>query len=635
MEKNKTVSIDPVGQVLERKSYTMVSILIFLYALSFSTAIPAFPATTLIICNHDSAYSSYIYGAGMTIRYVTETIFSPLIGTVSDVAGRRTVLLMSFLVGGLEFLAMGLAPSIEMLFMCRMLTGVGDSGISTAYAIFSDIAIFNKDNLSVTFGRVAATIIVAFVIGPVVGGLISDSYSPSVCLLVSACMTGLAFIASFFLLEETLGFNGVDNSNKMVFLRTGLYPDITSRNCDNQLPNGSATSTNNRNDSNSRSSARDSVVCNNQPYETLHNTMSGIRLGSEGSEGSGSGLSMKEPHVHIHRKVSERSDASSSIPDAEVCRAIYDSDEDDIVSKQVLQEQNEAYLQSQIGCLRCCPGFIARRPGLQWLTRFFIISNPFPSIIFHFSKPKMRQLLIPVFISNLVTGGLISIWYIYLDFMFSATSLEVGYYLSAMALTTTFVMGYFLRLVVPDYIPEKKAITYGYVVASLQFVVLGGATKYGYLFISLIFLAGTIADPTLLGMLVKQSMVGETVLESSSRQGNLQGTISSVKTFASAFGSIIFSRLLSAGVNMSPAKPWIPFALAFVLFNICAVYIGCVFSTKAWKNKRNTGSRLSRDVPEDRPMTEEDFEEQAEAIIGAGSLPVIDDSNDAEAPLLN
>jgi len=124
---SKQASADPAS-VFEPKSYVKPGLLILMYALSFSVAIPAFPLLTLQLCDGDSALSAYYYGVGMTIRYATETCFQPFLGTLSDVAGRRVVLLLSFLTCGAEFFLMGIAPSISMLFICRMLTGLGDTG---------------------------------------------------------------------------------------------------------------------------------------------------------------------------------------------------------------------------------------------------------------------------------------------------------------------------------------------------------------------------------------------------------------------------------------------------------------------------------------------------------------------------
>jgi MFS family permease len=581
----KQVSVDAAGALLERKSYIKPGLLIFMYALSFSVAIPAFPLLTLKLCDGDSAQSAYYYGVGMTIRYVTETIFQPFLGTLSDVAGRRVVLLLSYLTCGAEFFFMGVAPSINMLFICRMLTGLGDTGITSAYTIFSDIGIYNKDNLSITYGRVQATIIVAFVVGPVAGGLICDKFGAKVCLLIGATLCWAAAVIAYFLLDETLEYNGVDISDKMVYLITGKRKTPAPA-----RSRAASCSVN----SSIRESDRD------RTYEGLHCTM-----GGGGGGGDSGNFSMKGTAESLIRVASTKSD--STIADGEVCRAIYNSGEDDLIGKAGDKgTDNNAANNAKIPLICCCF-------DMSYLRRFTIIANPLPDIRIHLKNKKIRQLLVPIFLSNLTTGGLISIWYIFMDYMFQASAIEVGYYLSAMALTTTFVMGFLLNRIVPHILSEKKTIVLGYLLAACQFAVIGTAKKYGYLFISLIFIIGTMADPAVTGILVKQSMLGVTKMTSTSRLGNLQGLLSSVKTIGSAIGSILFSNLFSYGVGLSPAKPWIPFMLAFCLLVTASIYMGLTFQREEWK-RVTTGSRLSKDAPDDRPIYEDDFIRQSEGV---------------------
>jgi len=424
---------------------------------------------------------------------------------------------------------------------------------------------------------VQATIIVAFVFGPVVGGVICDQFGPSACLLTGATLCWSAFVVAYMFLDETLEYNGADISDKMVYLRTGKH--IT--------PNQSRVFSVNS----ARESERDSSA-----YEHIHGTMNAMTGGDSGDfsmKGTGSGDS---------GRASSKSD--STIRDGEVCRTIYNSGEDDLVGKEDSKIVDSTPSTVKIPRICCCF-------DMSYLRRFVIIANPLPDIRIHLKNKKIRQLLVPIFLSNLTTGGLISIWYIFMDYMFSASAIEVGYYLSAMAGATTFFVGFLLKLVVPNILSEKKTIVFGYLLGACQFAVIGAAKKYGYLFFSLIFLVGAMADPTVTGILVKQSMLGVTKTTSTSRLGNLQGTLSSVKTIASAIGSTIFSQLFSYGVGQTPAKPWIPFMLAFWLLVSASIYTAITFQRKEWK-RVTTGSRLSSDAPDDRPLYEEDFIRQSE-----------------------
>jgi len=455
-------------------------------------------------------------------------------------------------------------------------------GITSAYTIFSDIGIFNKDNLSITYGKLQATVIVAFVVGPVVGGVICDQWGPNVCLLTGATLCWSAFVVAYFLLDETLGYNGVDISDKLVYLRTGKH--IT--------PDHSRVASVNR--------VRESERNSRCSYEHIHGTMDGSDSGN---------FSMKGTTAADIGRASSKS--GSTIPDGDVCRTIYNSGEADLMSIAENTENTGTDASESAGkipVICCCF-------DLSFMRRFMITANPFPDIRIHLKNRKIRQLLVPIFLSNLTTGGLISIWYIFMNYMFGASATQVGYYLSAMAGATTFVMGFLLKLVVPSMLSEKKTIVFGYLLASCQFVVIGIARAYGTLFLSLVFLVGTMADPTVTGILVKQSMLGVTKTTSTSRLGNLQGTLSSVKTIASAIGSIVFSQLFSYGVGLTPPKPWIPFMLGFWLFVTASIYMAITFQRKEWK-RVSTGSRLSADAPSDRPLSEDDFIRQSEGVSG-------------------
>jgi len=92
---------------------------------------------------------------------------------------------------------------------------------------------------------------------------------------------------------------------------------------------------------------------------------------------------------------------------------------------------------------------------------------------------------------------------------------------------------------------EKQAITYGQLLGALFFFWLGFAPTYSSLYIALVFLVGTIKDAILKGLMVKLSMEGEELSTTTAKQGNLQGTLSSISTLATAFGSLLVSQIFS------------------------------------------------------------------------------------------
>src|ERR1700755_2337214 len=70
---------------------------------------------------------------------IMQLIFSPILGGLSDKYGRRPVLLLSIIGTGIGFLILGVAKTISMLFIGRILDGITGGNISTAQAYIADV----------------------------------------------------------------------------------------------------------------------------------------------------------------------------------------------------------------------------------------------------------------------------------------------------------------------------------------------------------------------------------------------------------------------------------------------------------------------------------------------------------------
>ena len=98
----------------------------------------------------------------------------------------------------------------------------------------------------------------------------------------------------------------------------------------------------------------------------------------------------------------------------------------------------------------------------------------------------------------------------------------------------------------------------------------------------------------------------------------------------SAVGSIVLSQIFSWSVGLKPEpEPVISFIFCSFIVFICCIYVAWVFSHKEWRSVKS--SRLSTDVPDTRPLTEDDFvaNEMEENI--DDSLPI----STSTQPLLN
>ena len=108
---------------IKKKSYVFINFLYAFYSIIFTVVIPALPVLTLKICNDNSSRASLLYGTANFVRYISEFIASPFMGSMADYSGRRPLLMIAFLICGVEFILLALFPSVPMLYLTRSMAG--------------------------------------------------------------------------------------------------------------------------------------------------------------------------------------------------------------------------------------------------------------------------------------------------------------------------------------------------------------------------------------------------------------------------------------------------------------------------------------------------------------------------------
>ncbi|HEY9687874.1 MAG TPA: MFS transporter [Coleofasciculaceae cyanobacterium] len=130
-----------------------------------------------------------------------QLIFAPLLGRWSDRFGRRPVLLLSILGTAIGFLVLGLANSLWLLFLGRIIDGISGGNISTAQAYIADVT--PPEKRSGAMGIIGAAFGLGFVIGPTLGGLLGH-YSIQLPFYVATALALLNMLAIYAFLPESL-----------------------------------------------------------------------------------------------------------------------------------------------------------------------------------------------------------------------------------------------------------------------------------------------------------------------------------------------------------------------------------------------------------------------------------------------
>lgn len=103
---------------------------------------------------------------------LTQFLFSPFWGSVSDRVGRRRILMVGTIGLTISFFAMTIAPTYEWLLFIRILGGtLSAAAIPTAQAYAADLTA--RENRSQVMGLMGAAVGLGFVVGPAIGGLLS------------------------------------------------------------------------------------------------------------------------------------------------------------------------------------------------------------------------------------------------------------------------------------------------------------------------------------------------------------------------------------------------------------------------------------------------------------------------------
>lgn len=96
----------------------------------------------------------------------------PVLGNLSDAYGRKPILLISLFVLGINYVIMGFADTLVVLFIGRLVSGIGSATFSTCNAYIADTT--PVEERAQYFGLMGAAFGLGFVIGPVVGGFLED-----------------------------------------------------------------------------------------------------------------------------------------------------------------------------------------------------------------------------------------------------------------------------------------------------------------------------------------------------------------------------------------------------------------------------------------------------------------------------
>lgn len=184
------------NSVMKDRRMWIIFLIIFINMLGFGIILPLLPY-----------YVQSLKAGPMTVGLIMATyslfqlLSAPILGELSDKYGRRPILLFSIGGTALSFGLLGVATTLPMLFLSRIIDGASGGNIATAQAYIADIT--TKEERTQSMGMMMSAFSLGFIIGPAVGGLLSV-YGYSVPALVAGAVALIATILTYFYLPESL-----------------------------------------------------------------------------------------------------------------------------------------------------------------------------------------------------------------------------------------------------------------------------------------------------------------------------------------------------------------------------------------------------------------------------------------------
>ncbi|HEX3095720.1 MAG TPA: MFS transporter [Patescibacteria group bacterium] len=203
---------------LDKRPLLLVMFTIFVDMLGYGILIPIVPQ---LLGNQESIFSVLPVGMSINTGYILlgflvgiyplmQFISTPILGQLSDRFGRKKILAFSLTGTCLSYVAFAigvLTRNIPLLFISRGFDGITGGNISVAQAAIADVS--TPENRSRNFGFIGAALGLGLIIGPYIGGKLSDPnlvswFNPATPFWFAAGLSLINATSVIFFFPETL-----------------------------------------------------------------------------------------------------------------------------------------------------------------------------------------------------------------------------------------------------------------------------------------------------------------------------------------------------------------------------------------------------------------------------------------------
>lgn len=160
------------------------------------------------------AFKGPIIGSLLQSTFIVQLFASPRWGRLADSYGRKRVFVACQWISSIAMLMYGLAGSVGLLFVSRILAGFGGANVSVAQAMASVSA--GEDRKRV-LGWVSATLSAGMIFGPAVGGFAVEQFGHHIIGYVGAAISASGGLVVLFFVPNDKGTGEAHETTNPIF----------------------------------------------------------------------------------------------------------------------------------------------------------------------------------------------------------------------------------------------------------------------------------------------------------------------------------------------------------------------------------------------------------------------------------
>eukprot|EP01137_Pigoraptor_chileana_P000757 Opistho-2@37428 len=176
-------------------SLFMVNANIAIYAGMFWLTMPVLPFLTSSLGVDPTGF-----GYLQTTFAFIQLLGGPVMGRLIDLRGARWAIIVAQAASGVSYILLGMATTVPMLFLSRM-PSLLQHCMQASQAAVADLS--DRHTRAKLIGRLTLSYGVGMVLGPLIGGLLSEVYGPSFVATVGGVLCLLSIVPTLLFMEDT------------------------------------------------------------------------------------------------------------------------------------------------------------------------------------------------------------------------------------------------------------------------------------------------------------------------------------------------------------------------------------------------------------------------------------------------